>query len=101
MPAAQCRPPAGGLALSAGREALPLPTRRGLCRSQAAQYVGFSPTKFDMLVTDGRMPRPKRVDGRVVWDRERLDHAFDLLPDDLPNERQQAQGLENPWDVGG
>jgi predicted DNA-binding transcriptional regulator AlpA len=55
---------------------------RGLHRQQAASYVGISPTKFDGLVTEGRMPRPRRIDGRVVWDRFELDLYFDALPVD-------------------
>jgi predicted DNA-binding transcriptional regulator AlpA len=55
---------------------------RGLCRSEAAAYIGVSPTKFDEMVADGRMPKPKRIDGRVVWDRHQLDIAFGALPDD-------------------
>jgi predicted DNA-binding transcriptional regulator AlpA len=66
---------------------------RGLSRVQAAVYVGISPTKFDELVKDGRMPRPKRVDHRTVWDRIRLDEAFAALPDD-------GEGAANPWDGG-
>jgi hypothetical protein len=31
-------------------------------------YLGVSPGKFDELVRDGRMPPPKRIDGRKVWD---------------------------------
>lgn len=54
---------------------------RGLARLQAAAYIGVSGSKFDELVADGRMPRPKQIDGRVVWDRRRLDEAFDNLPD--------------------
>src|SRR5215475_14227879 len=42
---------------------------RGLSREEAARYVGVGTTKFDELVKDGRMPKPKRIDGRVVWDR--------------------------------
>jgi len=34
------------------------------------------------MVADRRMPRPKRVDGRVIWDRFQLDAAFTDLPDD-------------------
>lgn len=49
---------------------------RGLNRTEAAYYVGVSPTKFDELVGDGRMPRGKRIDGRVVWDRVQLDMSF-------------------------
>ena len=54
---------------------------RGFSREQAAEYIGLSATKFDQLVADGRMPKPKRIDGRVVWDRLQLDSAFAALPD--------------------
>lgn len=56
--------------------------RRGLRREEAAAYLGFSARKFDELVADGRMPRPKRIDGVIVWDIHRLDQAFDELPDE-------------------
>jgi hypothetical protein len=55
---------------------------RGLSRVQAAEYIGVGPTKFDEMVADGRMPRPKRVDGRTVWDRTMLDEAFSALDED-------------------
>jgi hypothetical protein len=54
---------------------------RGLSRVQAAEYIGVGVTKFDEMVDDGRMPRPKRIDGRNVWDRIRLDDAFAALED--------------------
>lgn len=54
---------------------------RGLSRVMAAVYIGVSPSKFDEMVKDGRMPPAKRVDGRRVWDRRRLDEAFEALPD--------------------
>lgn len=54
---------------------------RGLSREQAAAYIGVSPSLFDQMVSDGRMPKPKPVNARVVWDRLRLDAAFDALPD--------------------
>lgn len=55
---------------------------RGMSREDASRYIGVSMTKFDEMVADGRMPRPKRVDGRVVWDRLKLDAAFTDLPED-------------------
>ncbi len=58
---------------------------RGLSREEAARYVGVGATKFDEMVKDGRMPKPKRVDGRVVWDRAALDLAFSDLPDESTN----------------
>jgi predicted DNA-binding transcriptional regulator AlpA len=43
-------------------------------------YCGISSTLFDQLVADGRMPRPRRINGRKVWDVRELDLAFDALP---------------------
>jgi predicted DNA-binding transcriptional regulator AlpA len=63
---------------------------RGLSRIQAAHYIGLSPSKLDQLVRDGRMPRPIRIDGRIIWDRIKLDAAFEALPDG--NERD-----DDPW----
>jgi excisionase family DNA binding protein len=57
----------------------PVP-RRGLSRDEAAIYIGVSPTTFDKLVADGRMPQPRRIDGRKVWDIRALDLHFDMLP---------------------
>jgi predicted DNA-binding transcriptional regulator AlpA len=53
---------------------------RGLGRAEAARYIGIGTTKFDELVSDGRMPRPVVIDGRRVWDRIALDAAFTDLP---------------------
>ena len=58
---------------------------RGLCREEAARYVGVGTTKFDEMVSDRRMPKPKKIDGRVVWDRISLDAAFTDLPSDGEN----------------
>jgi predicted DNA-binding transcriptional regulator AlpA len=57
---------------------------------QSAAYVGVSPSLFDEMVHDGRMPPPKRVNSRTVWDRLQLDAAFDALPGGDDN---------NPWDT--
>jgi predicted DNA-binding transcriptional regulator AlpA len=63
---------------------------RGLSREEAAAYVGVSPSLFDALVKDGRMPAPKRINARTVWDRLQVDAAFAALPGDDPP--------ANPWD---
>jgi excisionase family DNA binding protein len=70
----------------------PVP-RRGLSRDEAAMYIGISPSKFDELVEDGRMPGPRRIDGRKVWDMRELDLRFD----DLPHENSGAT-RGNSWD---
>jgi excisionase family DNA binding protein len=67
-------------------------TPRGLRREEAARYVGISPSKFEQLVKDGRMPPPREIDGCRVWCRISLDAAFD----DLPHVGQKPAG--NPWD---
>ena len=62
---------------------------RGLSRTEAATYIGVSPSLFDQMVKDRRMPQPIRIGSRVVWDRRELDEAFDALKD-APQ--------TNPWD---
>jgi predicted DNA-binding transcriptional regulator AlpA len=72
------------------QQLLPL-VPRGLSRVQAAAYVGISPSLFDELVKDGRMPKPLRINSRTIWDRIRLDEAFEAI---LDEESRTA----NPWD---
>jgi predicted DNA-binding transcriptional regulator AlpA len=62
---------------------------RGLCRQQAAAYIGVSSTLFDTLVKDGRMPKPTRINARTIWDRLKIDLHFDALTDEQKN--------ANPW----
>ena len=72
----------------------PIP-RRGLSRGEAAMYIGISASKFDELVRDHRMPGPKRIDGRKIWDVRQLDLAFDSLPDD--NDQRQMNSFDDAW----
>lgn len=71
--------------------ALPSPTRRGLSRTEAADYIGVGASKFDAMVSDGRMPKPKKIDGRRVWDVRSLDRSFEALPGGQDSDY-------NPWD---
>ena len=61
--------------------------KRGLNRTEAAEYIGIGTTKFDALVEDRRMPSPKLIDKRNVWDIRELDDYFDRLPVRVGNER--------------
>lgn len=73
--------------------ALPLGVSpRGYSREQASEYIGISPSKFDLMVADGSMPQPKMLGSRTIWDRSKLDIAFDALPD---------RAAVNPWDDDG
>lgn len=65
--------------------------RRGLHREEAAIYVAVSASKFDELVKDGRMPKPKKIDARKVWDLWEVDAAFTKL---------SSEADANPWDAG-
>jgi len=69
-------------------ETRPVP-RRGLSREESAMYIGVSPSLFDKMVADRRMPGPKLVNSRTIWDRWALDLAFESLPD---------RDDRNPWD---
>lgn len=62
---------------------------RGLSRTESAAYIGVGVTLFDRLIETGMMPRPKRLAGRVVWDRRQLDVAFDALPGGAPDATEQ------------
>lgn len=64
--------------------------RRGLNRLEAAIYVGVSASKFDELVKDGRMPKPKKLDARKIFDLRELDLAFDEL---------EGETDANEWDA--
>jgi len=66
--------------------------RRGLSRVEAAAYIGVSPSKFDELVADGRMPGARRIDTRKVWDIRELDLLFDALP------HHDSPAVPNSWE---
>jgi excisionase family DNA binding protein len=53
---------------------------KALSAGQAAAHLGISRSKFDELVKDGRMPQPRRVDGRRLWDRREVEECFEMLP---------------------
>ena len=45
----------------------------------SAGYIGVGTSKFDTMVSDGRMPKSIQIDGRRVWDRCAIDQAFEQL----------------------
>ena len=65
--------------------------RRGLRRHEAANYLGVSPSLFDQLIIEKRMPRPIKMRSCSVWDVRQLDEAFDSMTgDDI---------ADNSWDA--
>jgi len=65
---------------------------RGLSRESAAAYLGISPGLFDVLVKDGRMPAPKRINTLLIWDRIQLDLAFEALSD-----KEEGRADDDSW----
>ena len=67
---------------------------RGLSRVAAAAFIGVSPSLFDTLVQDGRMPPPKVINARKVWDRVKLELAFEALPD---RDGEFVRDVDDTW----
>lgn len=61
---------------------------RALSLEAAARYLSISPSKFSQLVADGRLPKPRKIDRRSVWDRWSLDAAFEALPSEDSSPRE-------------
>jgi len=59
-----------------------LPIVFGLGEIEAAAAIGISASKFRELVREARMPRPRRIDGRSIWDVDELRAAFKAFPHD-------------------
>jgi predicted DNA-binding transcriptional regulator AlpA len=70
----------------------------GINREQAAVAIGVSPTTFDQMVADGRMPQPRMPSKeRYVWDVEELAEAFRRLPH-RNGKLDGVSSSDNPWD---
>jgi len=68
-------------------------TPRGLQKYEAAAYVGCRVSKFETMVKDGTMPKPRLIGNRRVWDTIELDEKFEELP------RQMSDNdNSNDWD---
>lgn len=79
-------------------DVLPLPCVRLLSRVQAAALCGVSPNTFDKMQTDGTMPRPKRIRGRVLWDLVDLNAAIDALFAEGVQPPDQDDADEGGWE---
>jgi len=70
-----------------------IPLRFGCSVVQAAQAVGVSINTYVSMVEDGRMPQPKRIGSRKVWDVDEVHAAFKALP----HEKQIDEGEPDSW----
>jgi excisionase family DNA binding protein len=76
---------------------IPASEKLGMSKFEAAEYVGFGVSLFEQMVTDGRMPRPKQGNRRLVWSRFALEKAFAELPDGGPV-GQSEESHADDWD---
>lgn len=64
-------------------------------REAAAAYVSVAPNTFDLMVREGRMPKPRLLTaGRKAWDVRLLDQAID----GLPLEGDESSVSNDGWD---
>jgi predicted DNA-binding transcriptional regulator AlpA len=64
------------------QDALAYPPRL-LRAERAAAYLAMGERTFLRLVAEGKLPKPKRLNGIVAWDRYRLDAYVDDADDDV------------------
>jgi predicted DNA-binding transcriptional regulator AlpA len=77
--------------LTTRQEIMPLlPVVFGLGELEAAAAIGISASKFRALISEKRMPSPRRLDGRKIWDVDELRAAFKALPRDKETEEPDS-----------
>jgi len=69
---------------------------RAMRAERSAAYLDMSRSKFLQLVDEGRLPKPKVIDGIRIWDRLALDAAFNDFPD---RGEGDTLGRPNSFDV--
>lgn len=72
-----------------------LPIVFGLGAIEAAASLGISETFFRQLVDERRMPQPRTLNGRRIWDVDELRTAFKALP-----HAEDAPEIDTWADVG-
>lgn len=63
----------------------------GISRDEAAAFIGIGSQLFDRLVNAARMPAPRQIGGRLVWDVAEVAAAFRDLPH-RPQEQVAGEG---------
>lgn len=65
---------------------------RALRAERAAAYLGMAESTFHKLVAQGVFPPPIKLGGMRLWDRLKLDAAFD----NLKSEEEQEK-IDDEW----
>jgi predicted DNA-binding transcriptional regulator AlpA len=58
---------------------------RLLRADRAAAYLGMGTSTFLRMVSEGVLPKPKRIRGVTAWDRFQLDGFVDSIEDETGN----------------
>ena len=61
-------------------------------REGAAALLSIAPSTFDDLVAKGRMPQPREIGRRVLWDTDEIRDYFRRIP------RRGQRWEGNTWD---
>jgi predicted DNA-binding transcriptional regulator AlpA len=61
-------------------------------RETAAELLGISAGTFDKLVKAGKLPEPREVESRILWDSAEIRAAWRAMP------RRGQQPPGNEWD---
>jgi predicted DNA-binding transcriptional regulator AlpA len=61
-------------------------------RETAAQLLGISAGTFDKLVKTGKLPEPREVESRILWDSKEIEAAWRAMP------RRGQPATVNEWD---
>lgn len=68
--------------------------RFALRRDEAAASLAISPTLFDEWVSDGRMPKGRKIGGVVLWDTQEVrDHWISLRDGDVVGKANPFNGV--------
>jgi excisionase family DNA binding protein len=74
-----------------------LPIRRGFSEMEAAGYLSLSPSFFRQLVIANKMPRPRLIGARRVFDIQELDAAFKAMPREGGETEDEAPDSMADW----
>lgn len=55
--------------------------RFALRRNEAAASLGISPSLFETWVVEGKMPKPRKIKGVVLWDTYEIQDSWHRLRD--------------------
>jgi predicted DNA-binding transcriptional regulator AlpA len=61
-------------------------------RETAAELLGISSGTFDKLVKSGKLPEPREVESRILWDSAEIRAAWRAMP------RRGQQPARNEWE---